>query len=185
MPMIDSLRSKNTQLISACVHKSKFRMPESSSTPIILVGTGTGVGPLRGMMHGRLTADVKGGQRGSITCVLGYRTPKETLYRDEFAEAAERGVQVHHAYSRGIEGKKEYVGDVVLRESNKIVHLLEQGANFYVCGSTPMGKSVELALAKALEKTLGLDATASKAYVGNLRKTGRMFVDTYTRTGAN
>jgi nitric oxide synthase oxygenase domain/subunit/sulfite reductase alpha subunit-like flavoprotein len=184
IPMVDSLRSKAIQVMHAHVHKSKFRMPVSPSTPVILVGTGTGVGPLRGMMHGRLTADVKGGSRGSITCVLGFRTPREHLYRDEFADAAERGVECFTAYSRQ-EGHKERVGDVIVRESNKIVHLLEQGASLYICGSTVMGKGVEAAISQAVQKTLGLDAVAGKNYVSSLRKAGRLSVDTYTRTGAN
>lgn len=183
VPMIDSVKSRSGQVVSCAIRTSKFRLPQNVSTPIILVGTGTGVGPLRAMMHNRLNVSTKGESRGSVTAILGFREPEQYFYNDEFKDAASRGVEVWNAYSRS--GRKEYVGDVIIRESNKLVHQLENGANFYVCGSTGLGKTAEGALAQALEKTLKLDTAGSKAYIAKLRKEGRLQIDTYTRVTAH
>jgi nitric oxide synthase oxygenase domain/subunit/sulfite reductase alpha subunit-like flavoprotein len=183
VPMIESVRTRALQLVSAHVRPSKFRLPEKISTPIILVGAGTGAGPLRAMMHNRLNAPTKGETRGSVTCILGFRDPEQFFYPDEFNDAASRGVEVWPAFSRHL--RNEYVGDVIVRESNKLVHLLENGANFYICGSTALGKSAEAALGKAVEKTLGVDDKGSKAYIAKMRKEGRLQIDTYTRVNTH
>ena len=59
-----------------------WRQPVSDS---ILVATGTGIAPFRGMIHGYL-AD--GGER-EITLVYGVRYEPSLLYREEFERLAE------------------------------------------------------------------------------------------------
>lgn len=76
-PLTNPSDSSARLCVDALIRHSKFSLPDDSSSPIILVGTGTGVGPLRGMMHGRLAAQEHGGldktSRGSITSIVGFR----------------------------------------------------------------------------------------------------------------
>ena len=58
-----------------------WRQPVSDS---ILVATGTGIAPFRGMMHGYLAG---GGER-EITLVYGVRYEPSLLYREEFERLA-------------------------------------------------------------------------------------------------
>jgi sulfite reductase alpha subunit-like flavoprotein len=147
---------------------------------MILVGAGTGVGPLRGMVHGRMATPVKADvTKGPIMAIFGFRSEDEAIYSDEFDDISARGIDYHVALSRS--EKAQRVTDVMMREAKKISRLLENGANFYVCGTTALGKSVESTLAKALEKSLGLSADDSKHYMNTLRKEGRLQNDTYTR----
>jgi ferredoxin-NADP reductase len=59
-----------------------WRQPVSDS---ILVATGTGIAPFRGMLHGYLAG---GGER-AITLVYGVRYEPSLLYREEFERLAE------------------------------------------------------------------------------------------------
>lgn len=62
--------------VDALIRHSKFSLPEDLLAPIILIGTGTGIGPLRGMMHGRLALQKQASVdhlRGSITCIFGFK----------------------------------------------------------------------------------------------------------------
>jgi CDP-4-dehydro-6-deoxyglucose reductase, E3 len=59
-----------------------WRQPVSDS---ILVATGTGIAPFRGMLHGYLA---QGGER-EITLVYGVRYEPSLLYREEFERLAE------------------------------------------------------------------------------------------------
>lgn len=63
-----------------------FVLPETLTAPVILMATGTGVAPLRPMIHtllGRREAPP------SITLLFGGRTEADLLYREEFEALAE------------------------------------------------------------------------------------------------
>jgi len=180
VPITDAVKAKSVHYVKGCLRQSKFRIPADAQTPMILVGAGTGVGPLRGMIQGRLAAPTKGDvTKGAILAIFGFRSEDESIYREEFADISARGVDHYTAFSRG--PKAQHVNDIMLRESRKIARLLENGGNFYVCGTTALGKSVEATLAQALEKSLGLSSDACKQYMATLRKEGRLQNDTYTR----
>jgi nitric-oxide synthase len=180
VPLTDAVKAKSSRQIQGTLRQSKFRLPADPQTGMIVVGAGTGVGPLRGMVHGRMAAPVKADViKGPLMVIFGFRSEDEAIYSDEFDDISARGVDYHVALSRSNKGQR--VTDVMMREAKKITRLLENGAHFYICGTTAMGKSVESTLATTLEKTLGLSTDESKHYMANLRKEGRLQNDTYTR----
>jgi NADPH-ferrihemoprotein reductase len=67
------------------VRRSKFRLPKSSSTPIIMVGPGTGVAPFRGFVRERSFQARLGAKIGKTMLFYGCRGSNEDyLYEDEW-----------------------------------------------------------------------------------------------------
>jgi CDP-4-dehydro-6-deoxyglucose reductase len=87
-----------------------FTRPMRGGAPALFVGTGTGVAPLRSMIHAALAAE----DPALVWLLFGAREEADLLYRDELAELAERSPQlrVEETLSRGSEdwtGRRGYV----------------------------------------------------------------------------
>ncbi len=122
--------------------------------PALLIGTGTGLAPLRSMLH----ADESG---VPLWLLFGARTEADLLYRDELAgvAAARPNVQVHETLSRASDawtGRRGYVQaharelyEALARESASPPHV-------YICGLERMVGAVralfrtEMGLARQL-----------------------------------
>lgn len=63
-----------------------FVLPDELTAPVILMATGTGVAPLRPMIHALLARPVP---PSAITLLFGARTEADLLYRAEFEALAE------------------------------------------------------------------------------------------------
>jgi sulfite reductase (NADPH) flavoprotein alpha-component len=78
-PLVDSLTSPQVgQLVPAYIHKNPdFRLPPAPSTPILMVGPGTGLAPFRSyILHRLLEAKQQGGagtKPGQMVLYFGCR----------------------------------------------------------------------------------------------------------------
>lgn len=92
------------------VRRSTFKLPSSSKTPIILVGPGTGVAPLRGFVRERVQQLKNGVNVGSSLLFYGCRNEDEDyLYRDEWPQYAKElgeSFELITAFSRANPNKK-------------------------------------------------------------------------------
>ncbi|WP_455902053.1 bifunctional cytochrome P450/NADPH--P450 reductase [Rhodococcus gordoniae] len=133
-----------------------FRLPADPTTPVILIGPGTGIAPLRGFLEERAhTAST-----GPIELFTGCRHPKhDRLYGDELDTWHEAGrVRVHTAYSALPGHPIRYVQHAVAAEADRIWDLLEQGAHIYICGDgLRMAPAVRQALAQIYADRTGHD----------------------------
>lgn len=120
-----------------------LRLPPSDNTPIICIGPGTGVAPLRGLVLERIARDA-GGKDTNIV-FLGCRSARDDkLLGDEWQQLHDEGsVAVHWAISRTDDegnprqGPREYVQDVLLRHGEELWDkILLEGAWIYICGSS-------------------------------------------------
>jgi NADPH-ferrihemoprotein reductase len=67
------------------VRRSNFRLPQKTSTPIILIGPGTGVAPFRAFVHERALLSKQNNKIGEIMLFYGCRREDEDfLYKDEW-----------------------------------------------------------------------------------------------------
>ncbi|THU86598.1 hypothetical protein K435DRAFT_868134 [Dendrothele bispora CBS 962.96] len=174
-----------TPTFQAVIRTSTFHLPEDLGVPVILVGCGTGVGPLRGMMHGRLAA-LKGSSdelfRGPIVCFTGFRAPQEHFYLAEFTEEAKAGRISHYpAYSR-FDNQSSHVGDLMYVHSTEVAKLLGKGGVIFICGSHVVRGNVEEALLKIGQKELGLSEEYAQDYLTRLKRERRFMSSTYSRT---
>lgn len=67
------------------VRRSQFRLPRQTSTPIIMVGPGTGVAPFRAFVQERACQSAQGKEVGQTVLFYGCRRDDEDfLYKDEW-----------------------------------------------------------------------------------------------------
>jgi sulfite reductase (NADPH) flavoprotein alpha-component len=118
--------------------------PVSGKAPVILIGAGTGIGPLAGFIRHN---------EGKHPMYLswGGRDPaSDFLYEPELNQylADGRLTQLHAAFSR-VQGGA-YVQDRVGDDAAQLRALIESGAQVLVCGSRAMANSIIIVLDEIL-----------------------------------
>ncbi|KAL7692294.1 putative Flavoprotein-like superfamily [Plasmopara halstedii] len=128
---------------------STFRLPINPLTPIVLIGPGTGIAPMRAFLQERMKQQEDGLHVGKSILYFGCRRRDEDfLYKDELEIFKERGVlsELHLAFSREQE-EKIYVQHLLLQNGQATWELIrDQEAHIYVCGATTMGNDVNKVL---------------------------------------
>ncbi|EJT49272.1 cytochrome P450 [Trichosporon asahii var. asahii CBS 2479] len=135
-----------------CTVKSsqEFHPPVDPAVPIVMFAAGSGIAPFRGFIEERALQKAAGREVGKTVLYFGVRTPNEIYHKDMLAEWVESGaLDFRPVLSRSdateipgfpkdkvhtVPGCK-YVQDRVAKESDDIVKLFDDGAQFYTCGS--------------------------------------------------
>jgi len=133
-----------------------FTRPLEGAGPALFVATGTGVTPLRSMLH----AAIARGHTAPITLVLGVRREEDLLYGDELTELARAHagrVRFEPTLSRGDEawsGRRGYVQTHVRELWDDLVARCGGAApHAYVCGLQKMVGTVRDLLRKDMQVT--------------------------------
>ena len=132
------------ECIDAFIQPNPQFRPASGKAPVILVGAGTGIGPLAGFIRNN---------SGKYPMYLywGGRDPEtDFLYEPELRNylADRRLTQLHTAFSRVKNG--EHVQNRLADDADNLRSLIEHGGQVLVCGSSKMAASVRLALDEVL-----------------------------------
>jgi len=161
------------------VRPSTFRLPKLKSTPVIMVGPGTGVAPFRGFLqdlihfHKDKKDDVK---VGDWHLYFGCRhKEKDFIYKQELEEAAEKKIlaRLDVAFSR-MGDKKVYVQHRLADAGSELWESVNTNqASFYVCGGTAMGRDVRAALTTIAQTYGKLSPEEAANYVQAMQKKGR------------
>lgn len=155
-----------------------FRPPADASTPMVMVGPGTGVAPFVGFLEERRA--------------LGHRAPNwlffgeqhratDFYYEDELTALLDEGTltRLDTAFSRD-QRNKVYVQDRMREHGPELWHWLRDGARFYVCGdASRMAKDVDRALRDIAMAHGGLGEAEAAAYVKQLAADKRYVRDVY------
>eukprot|EP00977_Amphora_coffeiformis_P000812 scaffold175_cov177-Amphora_coffeaeformis.AAC.14 len=161
-----------TDQIRVFVRPSTFRLPKDTSKPILMIGPGTGVAPMRALLQERAHQRAK----GANILYFGCREAKlDFLYQGEFEEWKAKGTltELHTAFSRA-QAKKVYVQHLLQQNAESTWKLLEeQGAYVYVCGAVQMGHDVGETLQQIVALHGGRNPTQAKAYLSKLAQEGR------------
>ena len=156
-----------------------FALPADHNTPIIMLGPGTGVAPFRAFLHERMVTQAP----GDTWLFFGHqRQACDFFYEDEFAGLREREVltRLSLAWSRDAETPKTYVQDRMRAEAADLWAWLQRGAHCYVCGDAQrMAGDVEKALVAIAAEHGGMAERDAKAFIADLKKTGRYQADVY------
>ncbi len=160
---------------------SQFRLPEDPAVPVIFIGAGTGLAPLRGFLQERMALRAQGKAPGEALLFAGSRGPAEDLYAEELAGYAGQGVvQTIYAHSRIAPDRKVYVQHRLVEHGARVQALLEQGAVVYVCGDAgAMEPAVRQALADIHAAHASADAAAAQAWLQALIAGGRYRADVW------
>ncbi|MDQ0937677.1 bifunctional nitrate reductase/sulfite reductase flavoprotein subunit alpha [Streptomyces turgidiscabies] len=155
-----------------------FRPPSDASTPMVMVGPGTGVAPFVGFLEERRA--------------LGHAAPNwlffgeqhratDFYYEDELAALVTEGTltRLDTAFSRD-QRNKVYVQDRMREHGPELWHWLQEGAHFYVCGdASRMAKDVDRALRDIAVAHGGLSEDEAGVYVKQLAAAKRYVRDVY------
>ncbi len=130
--------------VSAFLRPNPGFRPGRSRAPLILIGAGTGIGPLAGF--------VRGNTRGRpVHLFFGMRHPEsDFFYGEEFPGWQDEGrlTRLVTAVSRG--ARPHYVQDALRGEATQVAELIRNGARVMVCGGRDMAACVAEALAEIL-----------------------------------
>ncbi len=155
-----------------------FRLPKDASTPIVMIGAGTGIAPYRAFVQHRELSE----NRGKSWLFFGNRNfETEFLYQTEWQNFLKSGAltKMDVAFSRD-GSQKKYVQHRLVENSAELYKWLKEGAHFYICGDmNKMAGDVQSALVKIIEKEGAMNTESAQEYVNNLQKERRLQLDVY------
>jgi sulfite reductase (NADPH) flavoprotein alpha-component len=171
-------RASNTEVPIYVQRAPHFRPPKQPTTPMIMVGPGTGIAPFRAFLQERQAV----GATGRNWLFFGeQRASHDFYYRDELEAMQEAGAlsRLDTAFSRD-QAAKVYVQHRMLEAGPELWAWLQEGAHFYVCGdATRMAKDVDAALRQVVQTHSGWSAEDAGAYVAKLMQDKRYVRDVY------
>ncbi len=153
---------------------STFLMPDDPMANIVMVCTGTGAAPFRGMTEWRRRTQPNA--PGKLVIFFGARRPEELPYFGPLQKVPQTLLDKHFAWSRVPGEPKVYVQDLMRKESAKMIELLKSDrTHIYMCGLKGMETGVEEALRDAC-RSAGLNWESLRK---EMRDEGRYHVETY------
>ncbi|ELB2781033.1 assimilatory sulfite reductase (NADPH) flavoprotein subunit [Vibrio alginolyticus] len=159
-------------------HNNNFKLPEDDSTPIIMVGPGTGIAPFRSFIQERENRDAE----GKNWLFFGDRTfTQDFLYQVEWQKYLKSGVlsRLDVAFSRD-QVEKVYVQHRILENAAQVWQWIQEGAYIYVCGdATRMAKDAHDALVIVAEQEGKMPRDDAEQFINDLRKAKRYQRDVY------
>ena len=167
------------EIVSCYLHPNKnFKLPEDPSTPIIMVGPGTGIAPFRAFIEERKST----GATGKNWLFFGDRSQKtDYLYGEEWESYQKEGIlnELDLAWSRD-QAEKVYVQHKMLEKGPQLWTWFNEGAVFYVCGdASRMAKDVDQALRTIAQQEGSMSEDDAGVWVKGLQKEKRYLKDVY------
>ncbi len=151
-----------------CRSNPGFHLPDTGEAPLLLVGTGTGIAPLMGLLQ---ELQAKACER-EVHLVFGEKHRQhDYLYRDQLLDWRTRGVLagLHTAFSRD-GAEKIYVQHVLQQRGDEVRDVLARGGHLYLCGNK---RHLESAVREAI------DAIGGEGHWDTLRNEGRTHCELY------
>lgn len=132
------------QQVRAFLRENPAFRPDRGAAPLILIGAGTGIGPLAGFIrtHGR---------HRPTHLWFGSRHPQaDLLYGEELSQWMREGRLngLRTAFSRS--ARRQYVQDLLRQDAEPLRDLIARGARIMVCGGRDMAHGVNEALSEVL-----------------------------------
>jgi sulfite reductase (NADPH) flavoprotein alpha-component len=155
-----------------------FALPQDPTTPIIMIGPGTGIAPFRAFLHDRRAT----GATGKNWLFFGHqRSSSDFFYADELNAMKTAGLLTRMSLAWSRDGdKKFYVQDRMREVGREVWSWLAEGANIYICGDAKrMAKDVERALVDIVAQFGARSTDEAVRFVAELKKTGRFQQDVY------
>ena len=180
---LSSQRPSSMYNVRVWIRPGSFqKMPLDQSKPILFVGAGTGVAPLRSLIQERLSARKTTTDIPSNILVFGCRKQdKDFYYKGEWERIKEDGdLRLITAFSQD-QRHKLYV-QKVLREADGgafiAKHILERGGAVYIAGGAKMARAVKDEIIESLAEIIGEKTT--KTLLGKLQRTGQFSVEAWS-----
>ncbi len=166
-------------LVGVYVQKSAhFHLPEDDTTPLIMIGPGTGIAPFRAFLEER---EARGATGKNWLFFGDQHAACDYLYRDQIEAWTQSGLLTELSLAWSRDGAdKVYVQTLMADRCDELFSWLEDGAAIYICGdATRMAVDVEKTLLEVIDKGLGGDEAAAQAYLDEMSRTHRYQRDVY------
>lgn len=178
-------RMREGRDVEIFMRTSDFHMPKKASSPLVMVGPGTGLAPFRGFIQDR-QADRKTGDTtaiGPMAMFFGCRSKAQDYIYQADLEAAEADGTITNlltAFSRD-QKEKVYVQHLIDQNQEMVYNLLEkEQGSFYVCGdAAAMARDVHRSLQKLFVSQGGLSEDAAEQKLSAMKKAGRYCLDVW------
>jgi len=161
------------------VRPSTFRLPEDVKKPIIMIGPGTGIAPMRALLQERrYQRDILKKNVGPNILYFGCRERAlDFIYEDELLNYSKDGTltDLQLAFSREQE-TKVYVQHLLAKKENAEKfwnYINNDGGYIYVCGATNMGADVLNTINKIIQDYGKMSKEEAREYITNLQLGGR------------
>jgi len=119
-----------------------YLMPNHAGSNIVMICTGTGAAPMRGMTEYRRRLLAQGTPvDGKLMLFFGARRPGELPYFGPLRKLPSSFIDIHLAFSRADDEPKTYVQDKLRAAAAAVADVLKGDTYFYVCGVRPMCKT--------------------------------------------
>ncbi|WP_035446717.1 diflavin oxidoreductase [Asaia prunellae] len=155
-----------------------FRLPPDGTTPVIMIGPGTGIAPFRGFLQHRAALSATGG----AWLFFGERHALSGFYfREELETLHSKGVltRLDLAFSRDQEDRI-YVQDRMNAAGADLWEWISRGAHVYVCGDAArMARDVDATLRGIVELHGQMKPEQAAEYVNDMSRCGRYARDVY------
>jgi len=165
------------------IRKSTVRLPHRLTTPVIMVGPGTGFAPFRGFLQERLWHKKQGKDTGPMVLYFGCRHhAHDFIYEEEMKEYVESGVltELNVAFSR-VHADKVYVQHKIWENREQLWELIHNGANIYVCGDARnMARDVQNTFLRIFKEVGGLDEVSAPKLMKDLERQRRYQADVWS-----
>ncbi|EDO16360.1 hypothetical protein Kpol_1051p8 [Vanderwaltozyma polyspora DSM 70294] len=161
------------------VRRSTFRLPTNPSTPVLMIGPGTGVAPFRGFIRERVAyvQTQENVKLGKHLLFYGSRDTHDYLYKEEWPEYSKKldgSFEMVVCHSRLPNVKKVYVQDKLRERASDVYQMIKDGAFIYVCGDAgSMAKGVSSALVDILSKEQSISTEDACEMIKMLKTSGR------------
>ncbi|KAM5343495.1 hypothetical protein ACJ41O_012032 [Fusarium nematophilum] len=171
--------------IFASIRQSSFKLPTRSSSPIIVVGAGTGVAPFRAFVQERAHRKQIGEEVGATLLFMGFRNSgTDFIYEQEWRNwekiLGPKALQYWTAFSRDDSDNKSYVHDLIKGKAAEVLELLEKpDCRFYICGSASMARDVVAVLAGLRATATGESEDVAMGWIRRLRQFGTLLEDVW------
>jgi len=172
--------------VAAAAVCGTFKFSEDDKTPMVMVGLGTGIAPVRSFVYNKLYKKNKGIEVGPMVIFYGCRREKEELfYKDEWAMFKKEGVLTElegaFQFENGTNPPKQvFVSDKMIASPALITdNLMKKGGFFYMCGPAVATPSVQKALKECVATHGGLGAEKAEVWFDELMSTGRYSEESY------
>jgi cytochrome P450/NADPH-cytochrome P450 reductase len=159
-----------------------FAPPADPATPLILIGPGTGIAPLRGFLEERASQHENGTEVGLSQVFVGCRHPEhDYFYRQEMQDWEQAGIaEVHTAYSAVTGHPARFVQNAIANAADTVWQAIEDGAYIYVCGDgRRMAPAVRQALVAIHRERTGSEDEAAQQWLAQLEADGRYQQDVF------
>lgn len=156
---------------------STFLMPNDPDANLMMICTGTGAAPFRGMTERRRRLAANG--KGKMMLFFGARTASELPYFGPLQKVPADLLDQELVFSRMTrldENDKEYVQDRMLKRADDVAALLkDNNTHIYICGLKGMEEGVESSFTQICADN-GMDWSEIRS---SLKSEGRYHIETY------